>query len=201
MVAVPNTPIPQRRSSRSPAALIPNKPTPGRLQVQPISHRGTLAVRPTVSDLRVQPLAPTNKLARPMKSAASVQALPTHRPLPGWLRTLMVAQRIVTPLTLVCVGALSAVYGWRVHTQQAWDTQYRHMEALERQERQLIAADEIVKHQLAEEALQDESGLVTSNLNNTLFLDAPAPPPDVDINPARSVETDPVMTGDRPFGY
>lgn len=155
-------------------------------------ERSALPVRPNVRHLH--PVAPAS---RPMPT---VRSLPTAQPVPGWLRALAIAQRLLVPVTVAMVGATAVVYGWSVYTQQRWSQNYRQLEALRQQEQQLLAADEVFKNQLAQQAMGDNHALVTSDLNSTLFMDAPPP-----VAPRPAVPPEPVapsqLSPARPLAY
>lgn len=155
----------------------------------------TLAVRPSAADLRLAPPG------RRQASAPTVQSLPVARPMPAGLRALIMAQQIATPLTFLIIAATAVIYGWTVYTQQLWSQQYQRLESLQRQERQLMAADEILKNDLAQQALSPNSGLVTSDLNSTVFLDAPPAVTSEAIAPTTPTAPPPEVEPARPFAY
>jgi len=170
MTAVPKPLAPYPRLGRSRQG--------SSLQTIHRAHPMPLAPLPTrASTLAVRPSPATLRLAPPPRPKASpiVQSLPVARPLPAGLRALILAQQIATPITFLAIAALAIIYGWTVYTQQLWSQQYQRMEALQRQERQLLAADEVLKNELAEQALHPNSGLATADLNSTVFLEPPPP--------------------------
>jgi len=190
MTAVPKPLVPYGRSPRSRQggslqAVNPARPMP---LVPQRSRSTSLAVRPSPATVR---LAPTPRRT----PAPSVQSLPVARPMPAGLQALLVAQQVATPITFLLVAATAVVYGWTVYTQQLWSQQFQRMETLQRQERQLMAADEVLKNDLAQQALNPTSGLAPADLNSTVFLDAPpelppeaiapiTPPPPPEVAPA-----------------
>ncbi|GAC1472340.1 MAG: hypothetical protein NVS2B14_18100 [Chamaesiphon sp.] len=99
-----------------------------------------------------------------------VTKLPATRLAPVWLRELLVAQRGSDQLTFCLAAVMLTIYGWTVYTQQLWSKQYRQLDNLQRQERQLTATNEILKNQLAQEAENPQTGLVPPTPSNTLFL-------------------------------
>jgi len=133
----------------------------------PPAGRSALPVRPTSGRLR--------PVAAPPHSAPKVRRLPTAKPVPGWLRAMAIAQGVIVPLACVMVGATAAVYGWTVYTQQRWSNSYERLEELRQREQQLLAADEVFKNELAQQAMSDDNALVTSGVNSALFMDAPPP--------------------------
>jgi hypothetical protein len=145
--------------------------------------------------------APITRTINTTAVSATVKPLPNRVARPLWLRYLLLGQRLSTPLTLVLIAGVSVIYGWMVYTQQAWSRSYSELEQLQRQERQLLSTDEVLKHQLAEQATQPESGLALPNLNNTLFLPAPAPQPPVNTAPDVAPPAPPSAPAVEPLGY
>ncbi|MBD1910853.1 MULTISPECIES: hypothetical protein [unclassified Leptolyngbya] len=197
MTAVPKPLVPYPRSPRSRQdgslqAINSSRPMPlAPRSTQPSS----LAVRPSAADLRLAPPG------RRQNSAPTVQSLPVSRSMPAGLRTLMLAQQVATPLTFLVIAVTAVFYGWTVYTQQLWSQQYHRLEALQRQERQLMAADEVLKNDLAQQALNPNSGLITSDLNTTVFLDAPPPVSSEAIAPTAASAPAPEVEPARPFAY
>jgi hypothetical protein len=123
--------------------------------------------------------------------------LPVQPATPLWLQALTFAQRTSTVVTFSLVASALAVYGWTVYSQQLWGKEYQRLEALQRQERQLTAATEVLKDQMAQEAEDPASGLSIPDPTNAIFLQ-PAPlsqPAPVQPDPAPK----PIQTA--PLGY
>jgi hypothetical protein len=127
----------------------------------------------TVSSASRQPLgAESQKSEQP----TSVQVPFTKvQSLPIWLRVLMVVNHGSSLVLLVVAGGLLSLYGWSVYTQKAWSQEYEQLKALQRQERQLITATEMLKNQIAELSQQPDTGLVPPSPAKTVFLQ-PLPP-------------------------
>jgi len=146
--------------------------------------------RPQRSHLQtVYPVAPTpvQPRQRPKPHLAAVpnlpprpavRQLPTHRPIPPWLRLLIQLQRGSVIVTFVLVTAALVVYGSTIYMQQHWSKEYRKLKTMQRSERQMIAAGELIKNQLIQQAEQPGSGLVPRTSEHTIVLEpAPARPP------------------------
>lgn len=99
----------------------------------------------------------------------TVETLAPTRP-PLWLRAIIHLQRRSTPITLLLVASALPVYGWSVYTQRAWGEAYEKLEQLQRQERQLVAANEIRKYEVTQQAELSPVGLVRQVPENTIFL-------------------------------
>jgi len=94
------------------------------------------------------------------------------------LKLLLLLQRSSGGVALLLGAALLAVYGWTAYIQQAWGQDYHSLQALQRQERQLSVANEILSSQMAQAAESPNSGLVLPQAGEAIFLEAsPAQPP------------------------
>ncbi|NJO40190.1 MAG: hypothetical protein HC769_12615 [Cyanobacteria bacterium CRU_2_1] len=127
-----------------------------------------------------------------------VKSLPQPKPAPAWLSVLLRAQQASSVLTFLLVIAVLAVYGWTVYAQQRWGQEYRNLEALKKQERQLIATNEALKNQIAQQAEAPNGGLVLPDPSTTIFL-TPASPrpmvePEINLPPPQSIPA-------KPLGY
>jgi hypothetical protein len=117
--------------------------------------------------------------------------------LPAWLQTLIRFQRLSSAMTLGLMGLALAVYGWTVYTQQRWGEGYRKLEALEKQEQQMTATNEILKNQMARQA-ESQAGLISPDPSSLIFT-VPAPPR-APIQPDVTSPTDQPIPN-RPLGY
>ena len=142
-------------------------------QVSQTSQISRTAIYP--SGTKVTPITKLQPTVDPRRvQSANVKRLPNHRQLPLWLRSLIGAQRTLSILTGTLSIAVLSVYGQTVYSQQLWSQEYRKLENLQRNERQLTAASEVLKNQIAQQAETSRAGLVPSNPANTIFLQ-PAP--------------------------
>ena len=128
-----------------------------------------------------------------------VEKLPDVNQNPLWLRSLLFLQRGSSVVTFCLIGTTLAVYAWTVYTQQLWSREYRKLENLQREERQLTGANEVMKNQLAQQAESTGTGLVPPNPANTLFL-PPAPQRSVAATP-NNANSDPKPAPKMPLGY
>jgi hypothetical protein len=90
------------------------------------------------------------------------------------VQLLVQAQRGSLVIAFILVTATLIVYGSTVYTQQLWSKEYRKLKTLQRNEREMIATNEGLKNQLALQADQPGSGLVSPTPDSTIFLQ-PAP--------------------------
>jgi len=108
--------------------------------------------------------------AAPAQSA--IRKLPTARPVPNWLRLLIQAQRGSLIVTFALVIATLIVYGGTVYMQQLWSKEYRKLKTMQRSERQMLAASEVLKNQIIQQAESPNSGLVAKSPQHTLILES-----------------------------
>jgi hypothetical protein len=130
---------------------------------------------PAAATPQVTPVNRTLRAVPPLTGSQTVKVLPSPPTPPLWLRALVGVQRASSVLTLLLVVACLSVYGWTVCSQQMMRKQSRQLEILRRQEGQLAVANETLKNQLAKQAEQPSSGLVSPAPERMIFL-KPAPP-------------------------
>lgn len=97
---------------------------------------------------------------------------------------------------VAAIGLLSclAVYRATVRIPQLWSQEYETLEALQRQERQLIALDEALKYEIAKGAEQPELEMSAISHENTIFLEPSS------IEPQKVPESDRLPQA-APLGY
>lgn len=137
------------------------------------------AVQQKVAKLNTNPQRFT--AANPYTTSAQTLTL-SQQPSPAWLRMIVFLQRGSDLVTFLLVFVTLTVYSWTVYTQQHWAKEYRKLETLQRNERNLTTANEAIKDQLAQEAEKPATGLVTPNKVNTIVLQ-PAPQRSLQIDP------------------
>lgn len=122
----------------------------------------------------------------------------SQQPKPIWLSSLLVLQRGSDVMAFFLVATTLTIYSWTVYTQQQWTQEYRKLETLQRQERQLTTANAVMKDQLAQQAERPATGLVTPSQANTIYLPS-APQRPFDASATRSADPEP--SGKTPLGY
>lgn len=125
-------------------------------------------VAPKYTNNRIAQLKPKNTVAVDTK----VEAMPTVE-LPLGLKILLFFQRSSTVVTIGLIGITTIVYAQTNYTPQQWTEQYRKLIMLQSAERNLVATDESIKNQIAEEAEKKETGLVNPLPSSVLFLPSP----------------------------
>ncbi len=91
-------------------------------------------------------------------------------PTPLWVRLLVALQRSSTPIAVLLVVGVLPIYAWSASTQRFWGEASNRLQELRRHERELVAANEIRKYQITQQAEQFPVGLVRQVPGNTLFL-------------------------------
>ena len=177
------------------------KPMPRKQAARSRSH---LQAVPSAHPAQPRRTAPTSpNLPQPKRhgrsaTAPGVRALPTRRPMPIWLRLLIQLQRGSVVVAFVLVTAALVVYGSTIYMQQHWSKEYRKLKGLERSERQMIAAEGLIKNQLIQQAEKPGSGLVPRTTEHTLVLEPAPERVPVTANPVLNVEP---PANSAPLGY
>jgi hypothetical protein len=130
-----------------------------RKSVTPARSRTTKTQKPAMS-----------KESHPVDAAADAKFSRRSRRLPLLLKTLLWVQQGSSLVTFCLIGTVLASYAATVYLQQQWSEAYKTLENLQRETRNLTAADETFKHQLAKQAQSQESGLVFPSPNQTIYL-------------------------------
>ncbi len=115
----------------------------------------------------------TAEQARPGE-ASVLKVMPDRQWQPMWLRSLLRVERASCAAVVLLLGGALTLYGLTVYSEQRWSQEYQKLETLRLREQQLSAASEVLKHQLAKEAQNPETGLAPQKPADTIFL-SPAP--------------------------
>jgi hypothetical protein len=113
------------------------------------------------------------KLAIPhhqqVKKVANSRKFPQQSKLPQNLQLLSLLQKSSFALALVSMTTSIGLYVSTVQIPELWSQEYRNLEDLQSQERELIAINEKIKYQIAHDASQDHR-LAISNPNSAIFI-------------------------------
>jgi hypothetical protein len=102
-------------------------------------------------------------------------------------------------IMILMVAAALGMYGWTVFSQQLWSHQYQKLQTLQRNERDLMTANEMLKNESARQAERSESGLPLPGPDTNMFVrPAPTRPQNPIADPEPSLSP---ITIDRPVGY
>ncbi|GEA27372.1 hypothetical protein MiAbW_01935 [Microcystis aeruginosa NIES-4325] len=124
-----------------------------------------------------RPQSPVNQATPTAKSAARVPLSPTEKQVASrQLRSLYLLERIVAVITFCLLGSTLGMYAWTVYIPKVWDKEFGKLETLQRHERHLLATNETLKHQLAQQAEKPETGLTHPQPFQTIFLQRQSAP-------------------------
>ena len=124
-----------------------------------------------------QPLDRKNKFRQaspqPIKNR-NVKRMPRTNsfPLPLWLRVLMTTQKLSIAATVILTISVFAIYGWTVYAQEQWNQQYKKLEQLKRQERQLTNAAGSFDNEMLQSIQKKPGDLVRESPEKSIFLQA-----------------------------
>ena len=124
-----------------------------------------------------QPLDRKNKrlpVSRQNVSNRNVKRLPRTNsfPLPLWLKVLMTTQKLSIAATVLLTVSVFAIYGWTVYAQEQWNQQYKKLEQLKRQERQLTNAAGAFDNEMLRSVQNKPGELVRESPEKSIFLQA-----------------------------
>ncbi len=120
---------------------------------------------------------------RKLATNKNVKRLPRTNsfPLPLWLRVLMTTQKLSIAMTILLTISVFAIYGWTVYAQEQWNQQYKKLEQLKRQERQLTTAEGSFDNDLLRSVQNKPGDLVRERPEQSIFLQAAPLRPKRDI--------------------
>lgn len=150
---------------------------------------------------RYQSVASKTVTRHPSKSHSKVTRLRTKpKGLPLALQFLLLVQKSSTTFTFGLVAITLGVYSWTVYAPTLWSQEFSKLKTLQRNERELAATNESLKHKMAKQAEQPGSGLTLPNPHQSIFL-SPAEVPVINIDD-QSEETKeiPIIT-ETPVAY
>ncbi len=112
-------------------------------------------------------------IPQPIKNR-NIKRLPRTNsfPLPLWLRVLMTTQKLSIAATVILTISVFAIYGWTVYAQEQWNQQYKKLEQLKRQERQLTNAAGSFDHEMLQSIQKKPGDLVRESPEKSIFLQA-----------------------------
>lgn len=157
-----------------------------------------LATNSKVTQSKVAPLPRVTNLPSRTPVPKVEKLNVSQRPKPFWLSSLLLVQRGSDLMAFLLVATTLAIYSWTVYTQQQWSKEYRKLENLQREERQLTTANAVMKNQLAQQAEKPGTGLVNPAQANTIYVPA-APQRPSPTAPTPKAETEPAAK--TPLGY
>ncbi len=128
-----------------------------------------------------QSVAPKTVIRKSSQSGSKVTPLASKsKRLPLALQFLLLVQKGSTTFTCGLVAITLGVYGWTVYAPTLWSQEFSKLKTLQRNERQLAATNESLKHQMAKRAEQPGSGLTLPNPHKSIFV-TPAEVPVMEV--------------------
>ena len=106
---------------------------------------------------------------------ARLQPLPNRVPVPQWLQLMKQTERLSLVVASVLASGAIVTYGWAMYSQQQWGQEYRQLEKLRRNERQLTTNGEMMKNNIARTSDPKQYGLVPRSSAHIVVM-PPAPP-------------------------
>ncbi|HEY9688371.1 MAG TPA: hypothetical protein V6D46_00150 [Coleofasciculaceae cyanobacterium] len=165
-------------------------------------------------DRNTRPKAPRSRVTllslwRSRRAARDrkVSPLPPKSPLPEPIQRLKRLQRWSAIVAVVSIALAVLVYAQTVQLQNAWSMDYRKLQNLQRQERDLRVALEVLKDQVARQAEAPDSTLQPPNPKQLIFLKPTSEPATTERSPNSPAAIPPVTgaeslgTDPKPIGY
>jgi Na+(H+)/acetate symporter ActP len=151
------------------------KPVPSRRQQRSSKNSKNLSVfatkdlaRPTsAQELGKKPVAQSQSLK---SSFLNLPMMPNSVAVPIWLMRFYTLQRYSSVTTFLLVATTLIVYGLTVYSQELWGQNYRRLQNLQRQERQLTTTNATLTNKMAEDAEKSTAGLDLPTPARTIFL-------------------------------
>ncbi|TAD75127.1 MAG: hypothetical protein EA001_14560 [Oscillatoriales cyanobacterium] len=172
-------------------------------RARPDRNSATDATRSGRSRITLLSLWRSRRAARDRK----VSPLPSQPELPQPLQRLKKIQRWSAVTAVVAIALAVVAYGQTVQIQNAWSSDYKRLQTLQRQERDLRVALEVLKDQVARQAEAADSTLQPPSPKQLIFLR----PSGETVTPGRSPNVPaalPPLVGDgnapadpKPIGY
>jgi hypothetical protein len=141
---------------------------PGQSPTQAAPRVATTRSARTPARATTTPRSRKSRPDRTLRGKLQPLVLPSH--LPSWLQSLMQVQRSVLVGTIVLSTVALGTYGWSVYSQQQWGMAYNQLQRLQRNERQLISGNEMMKNQIAQQVDPKTLGLAPQKADDVIFI-------------------------------
>jgi len=135
------------------------------------------------------------------KANQRVQTIYNPPKLPAELKLLIFLQKSTFIFSLALITSALTIFGLTVRIPQAWDLEYKKLKTLQRQERQLIATNEIEREKLIQQTETQGSNLVYPQPENALFLSIPLTTDNPELITQESKPTTISVINDSPLAY
>ncbi|MEY3826897.1 MAG: hypothetical protein RLZZ148_1715 [Cyanobacteriota bacterium] len=140
---------------------------------------------------------------RPGNTQAKVKTLNAKKPrFPNHVIVLMALEKAMSGVALTLLAGSLGFYAWTVYLPKLWSREYQKLETLQRHERQIIATNESLKHQLAQQAEKPETGLTNPQPAQSIFIPSAKTEKSSVIKPdTKTEEKPPAPMVSQPMGY
>ena len=138
-------------------------------------------------------LSPENR--QKVKSTVAHPAkFPQTKRLPVKLQVLLLLQRGSLGLALISMATSLGLYLSTVPIPQLWSQEYKKLETLQRQERQLTEINETLKYQIARQSEVENSNLSIQQPNDAVFIPVSEVNVKTELDSAKSVRSNHMST-------
>ncbi|PSF36731.1 hypothetical protein C7H19_12220 [Aphanothece hegewaldii CCALA 016] len=123
--------------------------------------------------MSVSPLIakPQKKITKSPRFENNLKKLPVKKEqLSSKLQFLLFIQKGFSFITFCLVATTLGMYAWTVYFPKLWTSEYKKLETLQRYERHIVATNESLKNQLAQQAEKPETGLSNPSPTQSIFL-------------------------------
>jgi hypothetical protein len=119
-----------------------------------------------------------NRSRNRQKLSSQVERFPNRaQSIPSSVRSLLFLQKTSSAIVFILIAATLGIYAWIFYSQQLWSKEYKKLESLQKDERQLTSTNEAIKNKAAQEAEKEEFGLVPLTPDKNIFVPATVVPP------------------------
>jgi hypothetical protein len=171
-------------------------------RLQPQKHKSIVSKSKTKDKtLKSKPFQGVKHKSKPKRSRNN---LPRESILvlekPFWLKALSFLERGSSVFSFFVIGAMLFVYGMSVYVPYEWTQEYRKLKQLQKDERQVIATNEIIKNQLAKQANLEGIGLVDPEPTMRPIILPVTPAKTLELNDNKTTNIKPIQIS-QPLAY
>jgi len=197
----PRRPLRSTPPNRSRLRLVSSQPQPAKIPTTLPRQTAPVLPSPMNRNDRQRRVVAHSTSGQGLTQSGTVKRLdPDRNRLPKSVVALQAIEKVFFACTLGLGAATIGIYSLTVQTQQEWMQKYNHLQNLERYERQLVTASEILKNRMASQAETQATDLVPQNPETTIFLD-PVEQRSVPNPSESSSNLAPEPLSSRPWGY
>ena len=142
---------------------------------------------------------PRQRKRRSRSVGNKVEKLPVGKAgVPLWLRSLTLLQKTTSLLLFLSVGTTATVYSWKEYVENQWSKEYKELNTLLQEERELTATNEVLKNQFANEAENEETGLTPLTPTKNIFIQSA---PQIPIAEVTTISAKKLTPSNTPLAY